>query len=346
MRDQDDERPKTPGELVTATSEGSLGGGMLLAPDSRPEKPGSSVPPPAPVTSNDSNPAAEPQSANSQVEVSQAKAWTKPSETPISNIQGSEVTQQESLEEKISSATETGTVASETSSKASSSNKKKKSKKDRSKLRKGKWTVSVILCEFIKTPFCSFLTSAVLCNHDSQPEEEEYTSRIIHYFSSGILTLPEGTTIRGYLAEKLNCDPMRITKKYAGAACLGKRVYHFVDRPPATVDQVEMAKADLAQLEQRFRLRVEHGQTGIPIPPRNDLLPDPNNSSMFAPAQMNNFFQNLSATAPGAFASAPSAATVAQTPVRAPAAFPGALLPFFNPNALVAGVVPGMPIPQ
>jgi hypothetical protein len=139
---------------------------------------------------------------------------------------------------------------------------------------------------------------------------------------------------------------MRITKKYAGAACLGKRVYHFVDRPPATVDQVEMAKADLAQLEQRFRLRVEHGQTGIPIPPRNDLLPDPNNSSMFAPAQMNNFFQNLSATAPGAFASVPSAATVAQTPVRAPAAFPGALLPFFNPNALVAGVVPGMPIPQ
>jgi hypothetical protein len=159
MRNQDDERPKTPGETMTATSEGSLGGGMLLAPDSRPEKPGSGVPPPALIASNDSNPAAEPQSANSQVEVSQAKAWTKPSVPPISNIQGSEVTQQESLEENISSATETGTVASETSSKASSSNKKKKSKKDRSKLRKGKWTVSVILCEFINTPFVRFLPS-------------------------------------------------------------------------------------------------------------------------------------------------------------------------------------------
>lgn len=175
----------------------------------------------------------------------------------------------------------------------------------------------------------------------TQPEEEEYTSRIIHYFSSGILTLPEGTTIRGYLADKLNCDPMRITKKYAGAACLGKRVYHFVDRPPATVNQVEMAKADLTQLEQRFRLRVEHGQTGISIPPRNDLFPDANNNSMFASAQMNGFLQNLSATAaPGSFAPAPSASTVAQTQ----AVVPGALLPFFNPSALLPGVVPGIPI--
>lgn len=37
-------------------------------------------------------------------------------------------------------------------------------------------------------------------------------------------------TLRGYLAEKLNCDPMRITKKYAGAACLGKRTFSFQDR--------------------------------------------------------------------------------------------------------------------
>lgn len=138
---------------------------------------------------------------------------------------------------------------------------------------------------------------------------------------------------------------MRITKKYAGAACLGKRVYHFVDRPPATVNQVEMAKADLAQLEQRFRLRVEHGQTGISIPPRNDLFPDANNNGMFAPAQMSGFLQNLSGTAtPGAFASAPAATTVAQTPVGAPAAFPGTLLPFFNPSAFMPGVIPAMPI--
>ena len=98
-------------------------------------------------------------------------------------------------------------------------------------------------------------------------EEEEYTSRIIHHFSTGLLTLPEGTTLRSYLAEKLSCDPMRITKKFAGASCLGKRVFHLCDQTKATVGDIEMAKVELAQLEHRFRLRVHHGQSGVPLPP-------------------------------------------------------------------------------
>jgi hypothetical protein len=94
-----------------------------------------------------------------------------------------------------------------------------------------------------------------------QVEEEEYTSRIIHYFISGLLTLPEGATLRSYLADKLNCDPMRITKKYAGASCLGRRVYHFRDRVHPTVAEIQVAKVELDHLEQRFRLRIEGGQT-------------------------------------------------------------------------------------
>jgi hypothetical protein len=113
-----------------------------------------------------------------------------------------------------------------------------------------------------------------------QAEEEEYTSRIIHHFSTGILTLPEGATLRSYLAEQLNCDPMRITKKYAGASCLGKRIYHLSDRGPATVADIEMAKAELAQLEHRFRLRVKHGQSGVSLPLRTDFLPGA--SAMFS----------------------------------------------------------------
>jgi len=119
-----------------------------------------------------------------------------------------------------------------------SSNKKEK-------LRKGKWTI----------------------------EEEEYTSRIIQYFSTGLLTLPDGATLRSYLAEKLNCDPMRITKKFTGACCLGRRAYHLRDRPRASSAEVEMANYELLHLEQRFRLRVEHEQTGLPLPPRHELLP-------------------------------------------------------------------------
>eukprot|EP00537_Pseudo-nitzschia_pungens_P013966 CAMPEP_0172383664 /NCGR_PEP_ID=MMETSP1061-20121228/1523_1 /TAXON_ID=37318 /ORGANISM="Pseudo-nitzschia pungens, Strain cf. pungens" /LENGTH=786 /DNA_ID=CAMNT_0013111989 /DNA_START=203 /DNA_END=2563 /DNA_ORIENTATION=+ len=117
-------------------------------------------------------------------------------------------------------------------------------KKSKQKLRKGKWTI----------------------------EEEEYTSRIIQYFSTGLLTLPDGATLRSYLAEKLNCDPMRITKKFTGACCLGRRAYHLRDRPRASPAEVEMASFELMHLEQRFRLRVEHEQTGLPLPPRHELL--------------------------------------------------------------------------
>lgn len=97
-------------------------------------------------------------------------------------------------------------------------------------------------------------------------EEEEYTSRIIHYFSTGLLTLPDGSTLRSYLADKLNCDPMRITKKYAGASCLGRRVYHFRDRVHPTIAEIQVAKAELDHLEQRFRLRIEGGQLSTCAP--------------------------------------------------------------------------------
>lgn len=105
-----------------------------------------------------------------------------------------------------------------------------------------------------------------------QVEEEEYTSRIISQFSTGLLTLPEGATLRSFLAEKLTCDPMRITKKFAGASCLGKRVYHLCDKSQATNAEIEIAKQELNHLEHRFCLRVEHGQSGNPLP-RTIVMP-------------------------------------------------------------------------
>lgn len=46
-------------------------------------------------------------------------------------------------------------------------------------------------------------------------EEEAYTNKIIEAFNEGTLVLPgmEGITLRAFLANKLQCDPMRITKK-------------------------------------------------------------------------------------------------------------------------------------
>jgi len=97
-------------------------------------------------------------------------------------------------------------------------------------------------------------------------EEEEYATRFIHYFSSGLLTLPEGKTLRALLAEKLQCDPMRITKKYAGASCLGNKISRLCDRPKFSPQDIEMARVEIARLERRFQLRLSQG-VGVVLPP-------------------------------------------------------------------------------
>jgi hypothetical protein len=53
-------------------------------------------------------------------------------------------------------------------------------------------------------------------------EEESVASKLIYAFEMGQLDdCPEGSTLRSYLAKKLNCAPMRISKKFAGQ-CIGK----------------------------------------------------------------------------------------------------------------------------
>jgi len=54
------------------------------------------------------------------------------------------------------------------------------------------------------------------------PEEETFANRLIVEFESGsLLDCEDGCTLRSYLAKKLNCAPMRISKKFAGQ-CIGK----------------------------------------------------------------------------------------------------------------------------
>ena len=54
------------------------------------------------------------------------------------------------------------------------------------------------------------------------PEEEAYSSRLITEFKAGKLPLTDGTTLRTFLSKLLNCDPMRISKKFVGKNCVGK----------------------------------------------------------------------------------------------------------------------------
>ena len=54
---------------------------------------------------------------------------------------------------------------------------------------------------------------------------------LLHFFMSflhilsGTLDVPDGTTLRTHLSCILNCDPMRITKKFTGDSCIGKRIF-------------------------------------------------------------------------------------------------------------------------
>lgn len=76
-------------------------------------------------------------------------------------------------------------------------------------------------------------------------EEEAYVARVIQDFNSGFLDAPAGTTLRTYLSDKLQCDPMRITKKFTGDACIGKRVFHPAVRTPnnaAAIDKAQVGK--------------------------------------------------------------------------------------------------------
>ena len=84
------------------------------------------------------------------------------------------------------------TTSSSTVSSSTTLNDQNKSKK--ADLRRGKWTT----------------------------EEEAYANRLIEEFKAGLLPIADGTTLRTFLSKLLNCDPMRISKKYVGINCIGK----------------------------------------------------------------------------------------------------------------------------
>lgn len=100
---------------------------------------------------------------------------------------------------------------------------KSSSGKSGATLRRGKWTV----------------------------EEEAYVARVIQDFNSGFLNASAGTTLRSYLSEKLQCDPMRITKKFTGEACIGKRVFHPAVRSAANASAID--KAQVSELVYTLR---------------------------------------------------------------------------------------------
>lgn len=90
------------------------------------------------------------------------------------------------------------------------------------------------------------------------PEEEAYANRLIQEFKSGLLPLTDGTTLRTFLSKLLNCDPMRISKKFVGSNCIGKQVFRrrTADINRLSPDQIQQSRSELSELERRFLERV------------------------------------------------------------------------------------------
>ena len=92
-------------------------------------------------------------------------------------------------------------------------------------------------------------------------EEEAYASRLIVEFKAGLLPLTDGTTLRTFLSKLLNCDPMRISKKFVGSNCIGKQIFRRKSSNVSklTPEQIQRTRRELSELERKFLDRVTNG---------------------------------------------------------------------------------------
>lgn len=97
--------------------------------------------------------------------------------------------------------------------------------------------------------------------------EEDYAAALISFFCDGLLAIQYGTTLRGFLAQQLHCDPMRISKKllpgsvFAGIKInpkIGRRAYYPCSQDsPAALAARDHAKRQLSVLRAAFIRSVE-----------------------------------------------------------------------------------------
>mmetsp|Transcript_16801 Transcript_16801/g.16892 ORF Transcript_16801/g.16892 Transcript_16801/m.16892 type:complete len:253 (+) Transcript_16801:59-817(+) len=85
-------------------------------------------------------------------------------------------------------------------------------------------------------------------------EEEQYANLLIEAFNDGRLPQMERNRIslRTYLAMKLNCSRMRISKKFAGVKGLGSRYYH---REDTTAEEIRQHQRDQIDYESKFLMK-------------------------------------------------------------------------------------------
>ncbi|GLD97610.1 hypothetical protein PINS_up006300 [Pythium insidiosum] len=110
-------------------------------------------------------------------------------------------------------------------------------------------------------------------------DEQAFALALINAFCSGLLAIPRGTTLRAFLAEQLQCSPMRISKKLAtgvmGRHSVPKRLGSAVFEPMLHADPTTRAIAlqELSRLHAACFSRQSVPQISSCISPR--LAPPP-----------------------------------------------------------------------
>ncbi|KAG7383392.1 hypothetical protein PHYPSEUDO_003708 [Phytophthora pseudosyringae] len=97
-------------------------------------------------------------------------------------------------------------------------------------------------------------------------EESRYAAQLTNYFKEGLLPLERGTMLRLYLSQKLNCEPMRITKKFTGGECIGKQVFRPCSPTPESRVRIMQAQLELVALEAAFIKRLKENREDPPLP--------------------------------------------------------------------------------
>ena len=96
--------------------------------------------------------------------------------------------------------------------------------------------------------------------HRHREEGLAYAMRLIAEFKAGLLPLTDGTTLRTFLSKLLHCDPMRISKKFVGANCIGKQVFRRrqADIDRLTPDEIARSRQELAEARAALRSAFAH----------------------------------------------------------------------------------------
>jgi hypothetical protein len=92
-------------------------------------------------------------------------------------------------------------------------------------------------------------------------EEEAYCMKMIQLFNQGLLPIQSGTTLRSYLSKQLQCNPMRVTKKFSGSSCIGKQIFQPCDETSVNIDLMKKGELELIKLENTFRSRIKYSNS-------------------------------------------------------------------------------------